>query len=186
MHRQSTDPAIEVKRLQRCMNDLVSVLALPAVWSGNEPNRVLDTFLEALLGMLDLDFLYARVQLDSHEAPIAALRVAQLFGTSRSREEIGQALNLWFGENPQQWPQAEVKHLGEHEVSIYPIRMGIEGDLGVIVAGSQRSGFPEQTESLVLSVAANQLAIGLQQALRLSEQRQVASELERRVEERTK
>jgi PAS domain S-box-containing protein len=185
MHQQPTDPTTEVKRLQRCMNDLVSVLALPAVWSGSEPSRILDTFLDALLAMLDLAFVYARVRLDSHEAPIDALRVAQLFGTSHSREEIGQALNLWFGENPQQWPQADLKHLGEHEVSIYPIRMGTEGELGVIVAGSQRSGFPEQTESLVLSVAANQLAIGLQQALRLSEQRLVATELERRVEERT-
>ena len=77
-------------------------------------------------------------------------------------------------------------HLGGQEVSVFPIRMGIEGELGLIVAGSQRAGFPEQTESLVLSVAANQAAIGLQQALRLNEQKQVASELDRRVAERTR
>jgi PAS domain S-box-containing protein len=64
--------------------------------------------------------------------------------------------------------------------------MGIEGELGLIVAGSQRLGFPEQTESLVLGVAANQVAIELQQALRLKEQRQVASELDQRVAERTR
>ena len=54
------------------------------------------------------------------------------------------------------------------------------------MAGSQRLGFPEQTESLVLSVAANQLAIGLQQTMRLNEQKQIASELDRRVTERTR
>ena len=27
----------QIKRLQRCINDLVSVLALPAMWSGGEP-----------------------------------------------------------------------------------------------------------------------------------------------------
>ncbi len=64
--------------------------------------------------------------------------------------------------------------------------MGIEGELGLIVAGSQRVGFPEQTESLVLGVAANQVAIGLQQALRLNAQKRVASELDRRVAERTR
>jgi PAS domain S-box-containing protein len=186
MHQQPTDPSADVKRLQRCMNDLVSVLALPAVWNGNKPNRVLDTFLEALFGMLDLDFLYARVRLDSRDSPIDALKTAQLFGTSYSREETRQALDQWFGEDPKQWPKAGLRQLGEHAISIYPIRMGIEGELGVIVAGCRRLGFPEQTESVVLGVAANQLAIGLQQERRLSEQRQVASELDRRVAERTR
>ena len=186
MHQQQPDPASEVKRLQRCMNDLVSVLALPAVWSGSEPNRILETFLDALLVMLDLDFLYARVRLDSHEASIDALKTNQLSGKSYSGEEIRQALNHWFGEDPQQWPEEVLRHLGGREVSVFPIRMGIEGELGLIVAGSQRVGFPEQTESLVLGVAANQAAIGLQQALRLNEQKRVASELDRRVAERTR
>ena len=186
MHEQPTDPSADVKRLQRCMNDLVSVLALPAVWSGSEPSRILDTFLDALLSMLDLDFLYARVRLGSHDPPTDALKTAQLFGTSHSREETRQALDQWFGEDPQQWPKAGLRQLGEHEISIYPIRMGIEGELGLIVAGSQRLGFPEQTETPVLGVAANQLEIGLQQGRLLSEQRQVASELDRRVAERTR
>jgi len=186
MHQQSTDPATELKRLQRCMSDLVSVLALPAVWSGSEPIRIVDTFLDALMGILDLDFLYARVRLELHEAPIDALRTAPIYGISDSREELRHALNQWSGENPQQWHNEELKHWRGQEVSVFPIRMGIEGELGLIVAGSQRLGFPEQTESLVLGVAANQLAIGLQQALRLNEQKLVASELDRRVAERTR
>jgi PAS domain S-box-containing protein len=66
------------------------------------------------------------------------------------------------------------------------MRIGVAGDIGFVVAGSQRLGFPEQTESLVLGVAANQLAIGLQQALRLDEQKRVADEVDRRVAERTR
>jgi PAS domain S-box-containing protein len=185
-HEPTDHPGSEVKRLQRCMSDLVSVLALPAVWSSSEPNRILDTFLDALLDILDLDFLYARVRLDPHEAPIDALRTAPLHGTNRSREEIRRALNQWSGEAPQQWPEQAFKPQGMQEVSVFPIRMGIEGDLGLIVAGSQRLGFPEQTERLVLSVAANQAAIGLQQAKRLAEQKRVAGELDRRVAKRTR
>ncbi len=186
MHQQPADSATEVKRLQGCVNDLVSVLALPAVWGGSKPNRILDTFLDTLLVMLDLDFLYARVRLDSHEAPIDTLKTTQLYRTSHSLEDLRNALNQWLGENPQRWPEQLFKHLGEQEASVFPIRLGIVGDLGLIVAGSQRAGFPEQTETLVLSVAANQLAIGLQQALRLSEQKRVADELDRRVAERTR
>jgi PAS domain S-box-containing protein len=186
MQRQPTDPATEVKRLQRCVNNLVSVLALPAVWNGSELSRILDTFLDALLLMLDLDFIYARVRLDSHEAPIDALKAAPFWGTSNSREELRHALNQWPGGIPQWEPEQVLRHLGEHEVSVFPIRMGIEGELGLIVAGSHGPGFPEQTENLILSVAANQLAIGLQQAILLSEQKRVATELERRVMERTR
>ena len=186
MHQKSTDPATETKRLQRCMNDLVSVLALPAVWSGSEPNQILDTFLDALMGILDLDFLYARARFGSHESPIEALRTAPLNSTSNIREELRHALNQWSGENPQQWPDYALDHLGGQKVSFHPIRLGIDGGLGLIVAGSQRLGFPEQTESLVLGVAANQLAIGLQHTVRLNEQKQIAGELDRRVAERTK
>jgi PAS domain S-box-containing protein len=186
MQQQPTDPATEVMRLQRCMNDLVSVLALPAVWSVSEPSRILETLLDALMGLLDLDFLYARVRLDSHEAPIDALRTAPLFATNHRREEIRQALIQWSAEVPQSWSGRAFRHLGGQEVSVLPIRMGIDGELGLLVAGSQRLDFPEQTESLVLSVAANQAAIGLQQALLLNEQKRVASELDRRVEERTR
>ena len=185
MHQQQPDPVTEIRRLQRCMNDLVSVLALPAVWSVSEPSRILETFLDALLVMLDLDFLYARVRVDAHEAPFDALKTNQLSGTSYSGEEVRQALNQWSGEDPQQWSEQVLRHLGGQEVSVFPIRMGIEGELGLIVAGSQRVGFPGQTESLALGVAANQVAIELQQALRLNEQKRVASELDRRVAERT-
>jgi PAS domain S-box-containing protein len=186
MHQHPTDPATDVKRLQRCIDDLVCVLALPAVWSGSEPSRILNTFLDALLVMLDLDFLYARVRLESQEAPIDVLRTAQLYGTSHSMEELRHALNEWSGEATQKWPFQVFRHPEKQEVSVLPLRMGIEGELGLIVAGSNRAGFPEQTERLVLCVAANQLAVGLQQALRLNEQKRLASELDRQVAKRTR
>ena len=51
----------EIKRLKACINDLISVLALPAIWSGHEPAQILSTLLDVLLGMLRLDFAYARL-----------------------------------------------------------------------------------------------------------------------------
>ena len=66
-----------------------------------------------------------------------------------------------------------------------PLGLGLRGEIGVIVAGSERTDFPRQTERLILSVAANQASIGLQGARLLSEQKHVASELDRRVAQRT-
>ena len=63
--------------------------------------------------------------------------------------------------------------------------LGLRGEIGEIVAGSERADFPRQTERLILSVAANQASIGLQGARLLSEQKHVASELDRRVAQRT-
>ena len=183
--RQPTDATSEVKRLQRCMNDLVSVLALPAVWSGSEPGRILETFLDALLGMLDLDFLYARVRIDDKEGPAEVFRATERTEANCNREQIRQALNQYFEEDAQRSAEEVLGHLGEPGISVFTMRMGQEGQLGLIVAGSRRAGFPEQTERLVLSVAANQAGIGLQQALLLEEQRRVASELDRRVTQRT-
>jgi len=75
--------------------------------------------------------------------------------------------------------------MGEGDVSIVPVPLGLEGELGVIVAAAERADFPRQTEALLLSVAANQASIGLQEARLLSEQRRVASELDQRVAQRT-
>jgi PAS domain S-box-containing protein len=46
--------------------------------------------------------------------------------------------------------------------------------------------FPSQTESLLLSVAANQVLIGLREVGLLREQKRIADELDRRVAERTR
>ena len=55
----------------------------------------------------------------------------------------------------------------------------------MVVVGSERADFPGQTESLLLSVAANQVSIGLREAGLLGEQKRIANELDRRVAERT-
>jgi PAS domain-containing protein len=76
--------------------------------------------------------------------------------------------------------------LGEGRVSIAPLRLGLQDELGVLVAGSQRANFPTDIEMLLLRVAANQAGIGLQEARLLSEQKRAAVELEQRVLERTR
>ena len=180
-----TDPELEVKRLQRCMNDLVSVLALPAVWSGSEPHRILETFLDALLGIVDIDLLYGQVSIDAHRTRIDVLRISDSLVSSYSSEEIRRTLHQRFEGGTRQWTGESSINFGDQKFSTFLMPMGPAGEHGFILTGSARTGFPEQTERLVLSVAANQAAIGLQQALILGEQRLVANELDQRVAQRT-
>jgi hypothetical protein len=182
MERQA--PEDEIKRLQRCLNDLVSVLALPAMWSGSQPSQIVHTLLDALLGMLRLDLIYARFEDLAGGEPIEILKIAPS-ATSMMPDEIHKAVNQWFGDDPQKWPSRLRASIGDQDISIVSQRCGLHGEIGVIVAGSDRAEFPGQTESLLLSVAANEAVIGLHEAHLLQEQKRVAGELDRRVAQRT-
>ena len=185
MDVQPGDVPEEVKRLQRCINDLVSLLALPAVWSGCEPSQIVHTLLAALQRMLQLDLVYVRLRGSGGEEPIEMAR----FGESQEQTvppcEIGELFKRWLGAAPQEWPPLVRNPLGGQDLAIVPLGLGLQGEIGEIVAGSERADFPRQTERLILSVAANQASIGLQGARILSEQKHVAGELDRRVAQRT-
>ena len=185
MDVQTREPAEEIKRLQRCLNDLISVLALPAMWSGGDPFQIIHTLLDALLRMLQLDLVYIRLKETGGQAPIEMVRFARSQPYIAQPQEIGVVVKQWLGADPQQWPPLTRNHLGDREISIVPLGLGVQGEIGVIVAGSERANFPQQTERLILSVAANQASMGLQEAWLRNEQKRVASELDRRVAQRT-
>ena len=137
--------------------------------------------------MLRLDFAYARLS-DSigGGAPIEMVRSAQRRNPTAQPQEIGQILNPWLTGDLRAAPLVMPNPIGEGKVSIAPLRLGLQDEVGVLVAGSQRADFPTEIEMLLLRVAANQAAIGLQEARLLSQQRRVAEELEQRVVERTR
>jgi PAS domain S-box-containing protein len=185
MDVQPRDLAEEIKHLQRCVNDLISVLALPATWSGGEPSKIVTTLLEALLRMLQLDFVYVRLKETGGQTSIEMVRFAQWQKHIAPPHEIGDMLKQWRATAPQEWPPLMRIPLGDRDTSIIPLVLGLQGEIGIIVAGSERADFPQQTERLILSVAANQASIGLQEAWLRSEQKRIANELDRRVAQRT-
>ena len=178
--------ADEVKRLKACINDLISILALPAMWGGYEPAQILSTLLDVLLRMVRLEFAYAR--LDNSIAggtPIEMIRSAQRRDPTFQPQEIGQRLNPWLTGDRGKSPLVIPNPVGEGTVSIAPLRLALQHELGVLVVGSRRADFPTDIEMLLLRVAVNQAAIRLQEARLSSEQRRGAEELEQRVLERT-
>ena len=179
---RTSDPALEIKRLQRCMNDLIDVLALPAAWRGRGPAEILSSLADWLMGMLALDFFYARITVEGEEEPLEILKA----GASHRTDEIARFLDACLRQDHIDQSAQIRRKLGEHEISIFPVRMGVEEDLGFFLTGSLRLGFPEQTERVVLRVGANQTAAALQQRLLLSSRKRVAIELDQRVAERTR
>src|SRR5438067_11249773 len=89
------DQIENIQLLQGCLNDLVSLLSLPALWSGHEPPEVLGILLDALLRMLQLDFAYARLSVAAGAAPSEVCRVAERQKTTPPLE-IGRALEPWL------------------------------------------------------------------------------------------
>ncbi len=185
MNEQVEDPAQEVRRLQRCINDLVSLLALPAVWSGNEPSQIVQILLDALLRMLNLDFICARLKDPVDARLLEIVRISDSSKLGITPPDISLALSRWFGVDGQKSPPAIRYRFGDGDISIFPVPLGVHGESGMIAVGSDRPDFPGQTDSLLLSVAANQASIGLQEARLLAEQKRIAHELDRRVAERT-
>lgn len=184
MEGQIETPADEIKRLRRCVGDLVGVLALPAIWTGSEPKQIVSTLLDALLGMLSLDLIYVESR-PAGGPPIEKLCVAPTWHSITRPQEILKLLNQWMRDDLQKWPAQVQKRVGDTDVSIVPLPLGLQGDAGLIIAGSRRADFPRETEKLVLSVAANQATIGLREAWLLDEQKRLARELDQRVALRT-
>jgi PAS domain S-box-containing protein len=185
MNAQVADPAQEVKRLQRCINDLIGLLTLPAVWSGNESSQIVEMLLDALLRMLSLDFVYARLKDPLTTVPNEIFRVADSCTLKLPPQDINVMLSNWLKPDEDHSLSLTGSQFGAGSISVFRVPLGIQGEIGLIAVGSERADFPTQTESLLLRVAANQASIGLREAELLREQKRIAGELDRRVAERT-
>jgi transcriptional regulator with GAF, ATPase, and Fis domain len=176
------EEATEIRRLRACVDDVNSVLALPA-GTGQDWRHFVGTLLDAIVGMLRLEFAYARLHVEDG-AHVELVRVARSGHPAADARQIGRVLEPWLEADVHRWPARVSSPIGEGEVSIVPLRLGLRNELGVIAAGAARADFPGDTESLLLRVAANQAAIGLQEARFLSEQKRIARELDGTAAER--
>jgi len=145
MDVQPGDAAGEIKRLQRCINDLVSLFALPAMWSGSEPSHIVNTLLDALLRMLQLDLVYIRLKDSGVQAPVEMVRFAPSQEKTARANEIGEVFKQWLGIDPPEWPPLIRNTITGRDISIMPLGLGLQGEIGEIVAGSERADFPGQT-----------------------------------------
>ena len=185
MDTSPASTADEAARLRRCLNDLVSVTALPALWTGGGPPRIIGTMLDALVRILDPVFVLARVNDSAGGAPIEMARVAEEWKGTILGSDIGRTLDATFGDTWIDCPPGAQLSIGGRLLSIASARLGLQADIGILIVAAERADFPGQTERLVLDVAANQAALGLQQVRILREQDRIVNELNEHVVRRT-
>ena len=92
MHSQPELSIEEIKELQRCNNDLVSLLALPAMWSGGEPRHILHVLSETLARMLGLDLVSARLNEGVVEVPVEVTRIVESGKSVLAPQEICESV----------------------------------------------------------------------------------------------
>jgi DNA-binding CsgD family transcriptional regulator len=166
------------------VNDLVGILTLPPMWIGSGPKEIIKTLLDVVLRTLCLDFAYARLKLEA--GPTETIRLAASAGPTADENALQQALGRWLTDDPDTrtpviwWPAQGSRF------SIVAFRLGTSEHNGEFVAGSSRPGFPSKMERLVLNVAANQAAMGLQGARLRSEQLRIAKDLDFQVHKQSR
>src|SRR6202140_1863566 len=100
MEAKAEEAGNEIKRLKACINNLISVQALPAIWSGGQPSQIVSALLDMLLKMLNLDFGFARLKDSTGEASLELVQLAQSQNLNAQPQVIGRALDPWLVDFP--------------------------------------------------------------------------------------
>src|SRR4051794_37404095 len=86
-------------RLRQCIDDLINVPSLPALWSGRSPSQAVGMLLRRAVQMLHLEFAYARVGGSAGSARIEAIRCGHRRQQRIHLRIVGKALEPWLSGN---------------------------------------------------------------------------------------
>src|SRR5919106_2563381 len=166
------DTDAEVPSLRAALRDLVALSAISAVWTGREPSAVATGLADQLVELLQLDFAFVRL-CDPDGA--GAAEVTRGDAWKRFPEWL-EGQRAASAQPPRKEIVADVGGVAEPCRGI-AIRIGVNGEGGVVAAASERSDFPTATDQLLLSLAANQAATAFQNARLIQERRRAEEEL---------
>jgi PAS domain S-box-containing protein len=182
-----SDTDAEIVALRAVLRDLVALSTIPTAWVGREPAAVAAGLADALIGLLQLDFVFVRLRVPTAAGEVDATR--------------GKAWNTFTA-----WLESHLVKSGRLSgMEIIPdvggggepcrgvaIPVGVNAEGGVVAAACGRLDFPTEIDQLLLRLAANHAAAAFKSA-RLShertraeeELRKARDELETKVAERT-
>jgi PAS domain S-box-containing protein len=162
----------DVSRLRAVLRDLVALSAIPTAWIGKEPGAVASGLADALVGLLQLDFVFVRLRDPGGEAAVEV-----------TRGDRWKAFPEWLrrhlttsGELPRREIVADVGASSEpcHGLAL-PI--GVNGEAGLVAAGCRRNDFPTATDQFLLALAANHAATAFQSSHLIQERRRAEAAL---------
>jgi PAS domain S-box-containing protein len=186
MVKNLESPVDEVVQLRRRLNELASIMALPSVWAGGGPRPICSTLADALLGTLELAFVFIRLNETGGTPLIEMIRTAEAIRPSFQIQDVEGVPAAAGGEAGPTGPLLTRVKVRGSEFSVLISLLGDEGEIGIVVAGSESREFPDEPERLLLNVAASQAVLGLQRARLLNEQKPVTRDLDDRVAPRAR
>lgn len=164
-------PPDEAALLRRCLGDLVSLLALPALCSGRDEATVLDIVTQTLERLLSIDLCCARTSSAAGAREATRLRVR---GRCIAPETPGWEPLL---SAPLETLGSDIQTTLEN-TPIGPLRIArvivtYSGAVGVITAGSASGDFPDPLQSVLLRSAVSLIGNAVSSA-RLLQEREAA------------
>ncbi|MDQ7958659.1 MAG: sigma 54-interacting transcriptional regulator [Pseudomonadota bacterium] len=168
-------PSDEIRRLQDCLNGLLSLVVVPALWSGKASGGMMRALLEMLARTLNLELAFARLD-DGSGGAVQELACSERHAdATRRAHEIGVAIEPWLRDQQAGESHVVPNPLAPGELHVTYLRLGLRQGGGFVLAGARRPGFPADTDLLLLRVAVNQAVVELHRAQALAASRRAES-----------
>ncbi len=153
------------------MLNMVTLLALPALWSSRSPTATLALAVDTLSSLVHLDLVYAR--LTPRPGQQQCEEATHFLGKATVDEKVIARVRAGMDERLKSPGSASCDLPGTGVIPLQVTQLGFYGGTGVIAFGACRPGFPDPAESMLLRAAANLLANAVESA-RLVEEAEAA------------
>ncbi len=182
-----SDTDAEIVALRTVLRDLVALSTIPTAWVGREPAAVAAGLADALIGLLQLDFVFVRLRVPSVVGEVDAKR-------GKAWNTFPAWLESYLVKSGRLSGMEIIPDAGD---AVEPCRgvvipVGVNAEGGVVAAACGRLDFPTEIDHLLLRLAANHAATAFQSACLIHERtraeeelRKARDELETKVDERT-
>src|SRR3984957_3861095 len=151
----------EVMELRRTVRDLLALSTMPTVWIGYDTRHLAGGVLDLLFSPLRLDAAYIRIQGPDQHVAVEAWRgqaSSNLFESLRHVETLTSPQK----QDQDGSPGLPADLAADRHLRISATPLGVQSNCGTIVTGCSRADFPNASDKLLLSVAANQTVIAFQ------------------------
>jgi len=153
----------EIDRLRKTTRDLVAMTTLPTVWGDLPPEGVIASLAGVMFSTLDLDLVAIHLPGKGEIEPLEIIRLrgddtGSMLSAARAALDAAMQPADLHGMRPATLHDDAPLQFGS-------ARFGIGSEIGVVLIGARRTGFPSEHERLLLGVAANQAAAILQRRL---------------------
>jgi signal transduction histidine kinase len=168
----SVDTNAEIRFLRTVLRDLVALSAIPAALAGREPAAAAAGLADALIELLQLEFVFVRLCLPSAADAVDVMR-------GRGWKTFPEWLESHLAESSR---LSGIKIIPDIDGGPAPCRavvvpVGINAEGGFVTAACDRIDFPTEIDQLLLGLAANHASTAFQNATLIHERTRAEEEL---------